>query len=135
MPTNENLRFEIENSSLAPMDLDGFLPGPVTQHRQENGHRGLATDILVGGVINGAAAGGVSVVLVGLWKALRRHRERRLQEVRSVPVTVSVDDGKSRVDVAVELRGDAVEAIQAVEVEMRRADQGMPQLVRVRFPG
>ncbi|GIJ34464.1 DUF2062 domain-containing protein [Micromonospora sediminimaris] len=133
--SDDYLQFEIENSQLDPADLDGFLPGPVTAVDAPNGNRGLAADLLIGGVVNGATAGAVSVVVVQFWTALRRHRERQLTESAGDEATISIEEGDQRIQIVVPLHGDGSTAGREVEVQIDNAGMKNPGKVHIRLHG
>jgi hypothetical protein len=128
------VRFEVENSGLAPADLAGVLPGPVDRVTRETGERGPLVEILVS-VAENVAAGVVTAALIGIWAAWRKGRERDLKDFSSTTVRVEIVGDGETTDIVLDLHGDGSESARKLEREIGDAmDEGRVHRIRFTFP-
>ncbi|GLW05753.1 hypothetical protein Misp01_08830 [Microtetraspora sp. NBRC 13810] len=127
------MRYEVENSGLAPEDLAAV--GTFEEAGGPTGERGIGADLLVA-IAGDVAGGGITAALAGIWFAWRRRRERDLRDASAATVRVEVgfEDG-GRFETVVELRGNGVEGVRRFELETGKAADGKEvRHVRVTFP-
>jgi hypothetical protein len=128
------VRFEVENSGLAPADLASVLPGPVDRVTRETGERGPLNEILVS-VAENVATGVVTAALTGIWVAWRKRRERDLKDFSSATVRVEIVGDGPTTDIMVDLHGDGSEGARKLELEIGDAvDEGRAHRIRFTFP-